>query len=231
MKKMLLVPVLLLLFVACTPRPESELPTGGGNLPYRVWASWEEMKEVLGDHYLYPTYLPAVTALSERPSMRSWFNNVDRTLVADELFHEYLAVFPGNDRMSDEITISATDLERRRFVIPRSPDFPPVLVPFNGGFQEEHRFNEHIVTIDDINIEFVSFFAVFSPEGTFDRDEWFRYHPRNGRAVLYTFIIDTVTYEMSWVQFNVEDSHDDSEQREGMLRVATSIIEQVREVE
>ena len=42
-----------------------------------------------------------------------------------------------------------------------------------------------------------------------------------------------VTYEMQWVRYDVdvEDRYDDEAQREGMLRVATSIIEQVREVE
>jgi len=228
MKKALLVPVLLLLLAACTPQPE---PLIGGNLPYRVWASWEEMKEVLGDHYLYPTYLPEVTALSERPSMRSWFNNIDRASDADELFFGYSALFLGNDRMSDTIIISATDFERQGFVIPRSPDSPPFLVPLHGRFQEEHRFNEHSVIIGDIDIAFTSFFAYFPPDRTVDPDEWFMHYARNGRAVLYTFIIDTVTYEMSWVQFNVEDGHDDSKQRDGMLRVAMSIIEQVREME
>ena len=61
MRKTLTVLALLILLVACTP----ELPRHGGNLPYRVWESREEMREVLGDHYLFPTYLPGVAERSE----------------------------------------------------------------------------------------------------------------------------------------------------------------------
>ena len=82
MKKVLTALASLFLLTACTPQP-------GGNLPYRVWESWEEMKEVLGDHYLFPTYLPEVTEQSEHVNKRSDFNNVPRDSNSDELFFGY----------------------------------------------------------------------------------------------------------------------------------------------
>ena len=109
------------------------------------------------------------------------------------------------------------------------PQLAPFVVPFHGRFQDSDLFNEHTVTIGGIDIEFVSFYSVFSPDGEHPNpDEWYRYNARNGKAVLYTFKIGTVTYEMSWVRHNVEDKYADDEQREGMLRVAKSIIEQAR---
>jgi len=214
MRKTLIVPALLLLLVACTPEPE--LVDGGeGSLPYRVWQSWEEMKEVLGDHYLYPTYLPEVAMGSENPSLSSWYENPDRTLHSDELFCGYLAFFPINNRTNDSIAMQVTDYERQTFVMPRLSDLPS----YHDRFRHGERFNEHTVTIGGVEIEFSSFYVAFHPQA------------RRGRAVLCTFTIDTVTYRMSWVQYDVEDKYADDEQREGMLRVARSIIEQVMEVE
>ena len=228
MKKALIVPVLLFLLAACTP-PEPEDDRLGGIPLYRVWASWEEMKEVLGDHYLYPTYLPEATERSENPLLQSRHTRGGRERDADELFFGYFALFPGADRMGDEITIQAVDFERRNTVAPLSPILL-LYVPFDARFQVEDRFNEHTVTIGGVDIEFVSFYADFSPDEHHPNpDEWFRCNPRNGRAVLYIFTIDTVTYRMSWIQNNVEGKYADDEQREGMLRVARSIIEQVKE--
>ena len=232
MKKLLgtfLFLVLLLLFAACTSPDEDTRP----NLPYRVWESWEEMKEVLGDHYLYPTYLPEVTQRSEYIFKLSDYNGVPRDRMSNELFSGYMAFFSGGNRMDDSITIQATDFERINYIpVPRASDIIPFLVPFDGRFQDSYRFNEHIVTIGGIDIEFVSLYTVSPPPiWNPDPDEWFRYYLQNGRAVLYTFKIDNVTYRMSWVQNEVKDKYADDEQREGMLRVAKSIIEQVREVE
>ena len=218
MKKTLTILASLLLFTACTPSPTPL----GTNLPYRVWEGWEEMKEVLGDHYLYPTYLPEVVERNENPFLHSWYNSSDRKLDADELFYGYSTSFWSLGRTSYSITIQGRDFERQRFTIPTSAP-----VPRDGRFQENDRFNEHTVTIGGVDIEFVSFYAEFPPEGTSDPDEWLRYQLLNGRAILYSFKIGTVTYEMSWIQYNVEDKYADDEQREAMLRVARSIIEQV----
>jgi len=226
MKKALLVPMFLLLFVACTPQPEPELPTGG-NLPYRAWASWEEMKEVLGDHYLYPTYLPDIAGLKERPVRTSWYRDIDTTLDADELFYGYSVMYWG-DRKDDRIYISATDGERRGV---RYPPWPGRYAPFEDLLHEGERFNENTVTVGGIAVSFFSAYGALPPPDWTTDPDWHAYRPHNARIVNYTFTIGAVTYEMSWVQFNVEDGHDDSEQQAEMLRVATSIIKQVREVE
>jgi len=218
--------MLLILLAACTQQPPPEV-LRGPNLPYRVWASWEEMKEVLGDHYLYPAYLPEAIKRDEHVFKFSDYNFVPRDSDSDTLFFGYGVHYHSN-RQNDSIFISATD-ENRNAHQPSNVMFP---VPFHGRFQESDRFDEHAVTIGDIDVEFASFYAVFPPpDGESNPDVWFRHHARNGRAILYTFEIDAVTYKMSWVQFNVEDKHDDNELREAMLRVARSIIEQVREVE
>ena len=208
--------VLLLLFAACTS------PDGGirPNLPYRVWESWGEMKEVLGDHYLYPTYLPEATERSEHVFLGSGYNSINRELDAEELFFGYYAFYHSNDR-DDSISIRATDYGRwNDEFVPRSP----------GTLESSGYFNKHTVTIGGIDIQFSSHYSTFIPPDI-SLDEWNIYHPRNARMVYYSFEIGTVTYFMHWTQFNVEDKYADDEQREGMLRVAKSIIEQVREVE
>jgi len=230
MKKMMSVLALLFLLTSCAPEPEIEPAESGCNLPYRVWESWEEMKEVLGDHYLYPTYLPEAAKQSRISNQRSWFNSNNRELSADELFFGYVARFWNGNTMDDFIEITATDygkmnpMNRHRHV-PRSLNFPAVL-------ENPERFNEHTVTIGGADIEFFTLYGTLPPpEGTTDLEQWHTYHARNARIVYYTFTIDTVTYFMQWSQYNVEDKYADDEQREGMLRVARSIIEQVMEVE
>ena len=227
MKKMLCMSAALLLLTSCTP-PDLTL---GGNLPYRVWQSWEEMKEVLGDHYLYPTYMPEVTQRSEHVFRDSYYNLVPRDSSSDELFFGW-SVYYHSDWRDDSISIFATDDGRKNVIWPSNNPFP---VRIHSFIRESDRFNEHTVTIGGIDIEFTSFFATVPPPEWWHHtpDEWYKNHARTARAVIYVFEIDTVTYEMQWVQYDVdvEDRYDDEAQREGMLRVATSIIEQVREVE
>ena len=213
---------LLLLFAACTSPDEDTRP----NLPHRVWESWEEMKEVLGDHYLYPMYLPEYTARSRQFFKISHYNHHDRNWKPDELFFGYIAVFWSGNTMDDFIEIRATDYGRRnRESGNRSLDFPATL-------ENPARFNEHTVTIGGIDIEFFTLYGTLPPpQGTTELEQWHTYHARNTRVVYYSFTIGTVTYFMQWSQYDVEDKYADDEQREGMLRVAKSIIEQVREVE
>ena len=222
MKKMMSVLALLLLLTSCAPEPEIEPAEGGSVISHRVWESWAEMKEVLGDHYLYPTYLPEVADHSERPILRSWFIGGDREGDADELFFGYSASFRSEEG-DNSILIRVIDIERRRGPWAH-------LGILYDMFKDSPRFNEHIVTKNGVDITFASYFAIPPPPDWWysTSDEWYKYHARNGRAILYSFKIGTVTYEMSWVQFNVEDKYADDEQREGMLRVARSIIEQVK---
>ena len=224
---------LLFLFAACT----QDEPEWGGELPYRVWQSREEMKGALGDHYLYPTHLPETTLRSDDVFKSSWYNPIPRDSKSGELFFGY-SVYYYSDWPNDRIFIRATDYGRmiqhysRYNTASDIPPLTPTIVPGDIRFQSNDRFNEHTVTIGGIDIKFTSFYALSPlPEGQIDPDEWFRYRARNGRAVLYEFKIDTVIYRMSWTQNNVEDKYADDEQREGMIRVAKSIIEQVREIE
>jgi len=222
--KALIALILLLLFTSCG----ANIPLLGirPNLPFRVWDSWEEMKAVLGDHYLYPTYLPEYAEWSKQSTLRSWYNNSNRRLHADELFFGYVARFWSGDTSDDFIEISATDYERMNAEpLPRSLDFPAPL-------RNRERFNDHIVTIGGVDINFFTLYGVFFAfDGHPDPDDQHHYHTRNARVVYYTFTIDSITYFMQWSQYNVDDKYADDAQREEMLRVATSIIEQAREVE
>ena len=256
MRKTLTALALLLLLVACTPE---ELTIYRGGPPRRHWESWEEMKEVLGDHYLYPTYLPEFTARSEHAFKHSDFNNVPRDSKSDELFFGYFVRFSG-DWQNDSMFISVADSERnnsvfdaleRDEIIRRYGDLPEEELlrklelrrleqrtQRDNLLHERERFNEHVVAAGGIDILFFSVYGLLRPyplpppprEQDF-LDEWYRYHPRNVRIVHGTFTIDTITYEIEWSQYNVDDKYADDEQREGMLRVAKSIIEQVAEVE
>ncbi|MCL2355911.1 MAG: hypothetical protein FWC70_01970 [Defluviitaleaceae bacterium] len=199
------------------------------NLPYRVWWSWDEMKEGLGDHYLYPTYLPEVAERSERVSMRSDYNVGSRNRESDELFFGYSVRFSG-DWQDDVIYIGAEDGERRNSVFDNArlrPDYAERReMLLEEIFYERTWFNEHTVTVGGIDIAFNSLYEVYRPSPFEHADRALNRH-----TIGYTFTIDTVTYWMSWVQLNVEDKYADDEQREVMLRVAVSIIEQVREIE
>jgi len=228
--------IVFVMTTACTPSQqetlgENPMPRGGGNLPYRVWQSWDEMKEVLGDHYLYPTYLPEFAQQSEHQSMRSWFNNIDRELGADELFFGYAISYRGGSK-DDSLAINATDFGRRSSAY---DDLMQALADANAPYIEPQiyeRFNEYTVTVGGIEISFFSIYTTIPPpEWTTNPDEWHTYHPRNSRRVHFVFAIDAVTYEAVWIQYNVEDKYADNEQRDGLLRVAKSIIEQVREIE
>ena len=185
--------------------------------------------EVLGDHYLYPTYLPEAAERSEHVSMGSSFNAGSRNRESDELFFGYFVRFHSGGR-NDTISIGASDSERRNVVFdnwPRVPDYAEREQRLlEEMFSERIQFNEHIVTIGGVDITFNSLYEVHRP-----RPPANPYHPQNRRTVYYAFTIDTVTYTMTWVQFDVEDKYADDELHEAMLRVATSIIEQVRKVE
>jgi len=215
MKKTIIALVALLIplgILLCSCQPAK-------NLPYRVWESWDEMKEVLGDHYLYPTYLPEYTRQSKQTSKQSEYNDVPRDSAADELYYRYLVYYTSGNTMDDFMGISATDHNRKNVA-------PP---PNLGSPRERHdyeQFHEHTVTVDDVDIEFYSSYETLPLQEGFDPDEWFEHHARNARTVSYSFQINTVTYTMSWVQYNVEDKYADDEQREEMLKVAKSIIEQ-----
>jgi len=227
MKKTIIALVALLIplgILLCSCQPAK-------NLPYRVWESWDEMKEVLGDHYLYPTYLPEYAGRSKQATLRSYYNHIDRDLEADKLFHGYTVLYSGGSSKDDLIFIRANDGKRQNYVETYPSDLPPFVVPYDGRFQDSDHFYERIVTVGSIDIEFIIFYGEFSPDEGFDPDEWYEHHARNGRAVLYSFQIDTVTYTMTWTQYNVDDKNAYDEQREEMLKVAKSIIEQVAEVE
>jgi len=222
--KALIAPVLLLLFTACG----ANIPWLGirPNLPYRVWESWAEMQEVLGDHFLYPTYLPEVAMRSEHILKISDYNHVPRHAESTALFFGYYVIYRG-DPKDDFMFISAFDVERMN----NNLSWPfSDYAAHEDLLHERERFNNYIVTAGGIDISFFSVYGTFIPMGE-SSDEWNIYHPQTARIVHYTFTIDTVTYEMSWVQHDVDDKYADDAQREGMLRVATSIIEQVREVE
>ena len=183
----------------------------------RNWRNWEEMKHALGNHYLFPTYLPEVTERSLHVSKRPGINSGSRNRSNDELFFGY-SVFYHGGRNDDAIVISAIDIERMDDDLPLS-DY----AMYESSLYERVRFNEHTVTLGGIDIEFFSVYGTFIPPDV-NPDEWNTYHPRTGRIVHYTFTIDTVIYVMSWIQYDVEDKYADDEQREGMLRVAKSII-------
>jgi len=217
MKKVLIVPALLLMLVACTP-PLTQL---GGQLPYRVWESWEEMKEVLGGHYLYPTYLPEFAVQSENPFLVSWYNDMGRELDADELFHGYSAEFRCV-RQNASIFISATDFEKVNNNLIRPPFSDSA---YETALPERERFNEHIATLNGIDISFFSVYGTFTFSARSPEEQSTYYH-QNARIVHCAFKIDTVDYRISWVQYDVDDKYADDAQREGLLRVATSIIEQ-----
>jgi len=228
--------IVFIMTTACTSSQQetlgkTQIPGGGVRKLYRVWQSWDEMKEVLGDHYLYPTYLPEFTQWSEQPFMRSWFNSTDRELGADELFYGYDVSYWGG-RKDDIFGISATDYGRRRSIF---DDIMQSLEDFNSLHGEPllyERFNSHAVIIGGIEIIFFSMYRTLTPpQGTTDLDAWYTYQPRNYRRVHFAFTIDAVTYEASWTQHNIEDRYADDESREGLLRIAKSIIEQVREIE
>jgi len=184
MKKALLAVAILLLFTGCgnqwlLPEP---------NLPYRVWHSWEDMKEVLGDYLLFPTYLPEVTEQSRYVFKTSDFSRRPRrpwrfgeVYIQYEVHIQYFDTYLEN-RMSDSMYIAAFNVNRTNIdtSILLSSEF------HERFLHDSRKFNEHTITIGGIDIAF------FSVYGTFGR------YLRNARIVHYTFKIDNVLYVMSW---------------------------------
>jgi len=232
MKRILLALTALLLLTGCGSR----WPFSGGNLPYRVWESWEEMQEVLGDYLLFPTYLPEVTQYSENVFKSSEFYRRPRGWGRGEVYIEYFVLYL-SDRPHDTVSISAygagtamriSDTLERGHPL----DSPPSYVSSRIWFQESDRFDEHIVLIGGIDVRFELFFATSLPAADYHNlENWHKFNARNGRAIRFSFTIDAITYRMSWTQYNVEDKYAYREQYESATRVATSIIEQVREIE
>jgi len=226
MKKTLLVLAVLLLFTGCGGRLFGE-----PSVPFRVWESWEEMLEVLGECYLFPTYLPEFTSRSANVSKMSWYNPAPRDGISDMWHFEYFVHYLG-DSSDDRLFISATDLKRRDGIL---DDILRSLQSLGDFIIDEpliERFNEHTISIGGVDIAFYSVYnTLLPPQWITDYDEWRAHHPQNMRRVYSTFTIDAVTYGVIWTQFNIEYKYADDEQREGLLRVATSIIEQAREIE
>ena len=215
MKKIIAVLMILFctLFTACAP---------ANSLPYKVWADWDEMKEALGDHYLYPTYLPECTEVSEYLYLQSDYNynplnpkgdgTYDpQTYPEDDPYYGYWASFSSN---VGSVNFVACDYGKMK-----SGTHEPVSKSFMyDGYETFHEITE---SINGIEVNFVTKYveAGFTPTNI---------PTSSGRIVFAEFEYNGIAYSARLTQYDVgvDDKYADGEVKEELLTVATSIIEQ-----
>ena len=209
MKKAIIALALILctLFTACAP---------ANSVPYKVWADWDEMKEALGDRYLYPTYLPECTETSEDIFLASDYNyyptNPDGTwshplsLNDPDLYFGYGVSYNSNNA---EINFSfyVCDYEKRRVASTATSPF---------GLEIFHEITE---LVNGTEVNFVTKYVDASFSITSIPEP-------NRRVVCADFSNNGITYSMSISQYGVDDKYADDVPKEELLKVAKSIIEQ-----
>lgn len=218
MKKLLLFAALLIPLTACFL-----LPKPANSMPYRVWKDWDEMKEVLGDDYLYPTYLPECTKgkVVFLASMYNYYptnpDGTDRRLDPDDpdLYYSYNAAYHSSDYSNDRFYFTAIDYNRYR-------EGWSSTTSDNDYYEVFHVIIE---TLNGIDVEFRTRYREYINENSADSII------PNTMIVSAIFTYNDITYGTNITQFDVEDKYADSEQREELIKVAKSIIEQNMEDE
>jgi len=214
---MTLLIILSLLLCSCAP-----------GLPYRVWESWDEMKETLGDHYLYPTYLPEFTKTRSVILVSNynyyplipWAIGVSGDKQYFGYWSDYWGEYISDGLSTDTFRFNACDYERvRERTDETSMSFSAE--PFVHRYDYE-VFNEITETLDGIDIMFVTKYV--NPME--HRDIATDIPMSNRRSVFIDFKLDGISYSAVITQYDIEEKYADDEPREELLKVAKSIIEQ-----
>jgi len=193
-------------------------------LPYRVWESWDEMKETLGDHYLYPTYLPEFID-EQSVHLESWYNfypiNPDGSYIPynptqdnEAMFYGYWAMCWVDSTDPYSLRFNACDYEIKRDKTSISFINSPNIV---GNYDE--ILYETTELISNIAVEIVTKYAG-------SRESSVGYIVPNKRTVFIDFEFNSIVYSAIITQRDVTNKYADDEHRDELLKIAKSIIKQ-----